>query len=80
MIAKSLYNAEVERIEEEYEGAAKGVVERLLEGVEERRKRLMEEKEGEGVSLGKPFLLMYLCISLEADLSSFFRYILRSSS
>ncbi|GAA5899444.1 Sds3p [Sporobolomyces salmoneus] len=49
--ARRLYDAEVERIEDEYEGATKGVVERLLEGVEERRRKLMEEKEGEGVSL-----------------------------
>jgi hypothetical protein len=52
-VAKRLYDAEVERIEEEYEGATKGVVERLMEGVEERRKKLSEEKEGEGVNLGK---------------------------
>jgi hypothetical protein len=51
-VARKLFEAEVERIEDEYEGATKGVVERLLEGVEERRKRLNEEKEGEGVSLG----------------------------
>ncbi|GAA5957448.1 hypothetical protein JCM3765_001143 [Sporobolomyces pararoseus] len=49
--ARRLYEAEVERIEDEFEGATKGVVERLLEGVEERRRKLMEEKEGEGVSL-----------------------------
>ncbi|SGY35305.1 BQ5605_C002g01750 [Microbotryum silenes-dioicae] len=51
-VARKLYEAEVERIEEEYESAAKGVVERLLEGVEERRRRLTEEKDGEGVTLG----------------------------
>lgn len=55
-VARKLYDAEVERVEEEYESATKGVVERLLEGVEERRKRLTDEKEGEGVSLGE-FLL-----------------------
>ncbi|GAA5922349.1 hypothetical protein JCM1841_003078 [Sporobolomyces salmonicolor] len=49
--ARRLYEAEVERIEDEYEAATKGVVERLLEGVEERRRKLMEEKEGEGVTL-----------------------------
>lgn len=52
-VARRMYEAEVERIEDEYEGATKGVVERLLEGVEERRRRLVEEKDGEGVSLGK---------------------------
>lgn len=51
-VARKLYAAEVERIEDEYEGATKGVVERLLEGVEERRRRLHEEKDGEGISLG----------------------------
>lgn len=50
--AKRLYDAEVERIEDEYEAATKGVVERLTDGVEERRKRLLEEKEGEGVTIG----------------------------
>lgn len=51
--ARRLYDAEVERIEDEYEGATKGVVERLLEGVEERRRKLIEEKEGEGVAIGE---------------------------
>ncbi|BGP36338.1 hypothetical protein JCM10449v2_000238 [Rhodotorula kratochvilovae] len=49
--ARRLYDAEVERIEDEYESATKGVVEKLFEGVEERRKRLLEEKEGEGVTI-----------------------------
>ncbi|GAA5873140.1 hypothetical protein JCM3774_000061 [Rhodotorula dairenensis] len=49
--AKRLYDAEVERIEDEYEAATKGVVERLVDGVEERRKRLLDEKEGEGVTI-----------------------------
>ncbi|GAA6002832.1 hypothetical protein JCM10207_007703, partial [Rhodosporidiobolus poonsookiae] len=49
--ARRLYDAEVERIEDEYEAATKSVVERLLEGVEERRRRLAEEKEGEGVTI-----------------------------
>ncbi|GAA5922742.1 Sds3p [Sporobolomyces koalae] len=48
--ARRSYDAEVERIEDEYEGATKGVVERLLEAVEDRRRKLMEEKEGEGGS------------------------------
>ncbi|KAL8276152.1 hypothetical protein RQP46_011446 [Phenoliferia psychrophenolica] len=54
-VARKLYDAEVERIEDEYEGATKGVVERLLEGVEDRRRRLTDEKEGEGVSLDNFF-------------------------
>ncbi|GAA5856276.1 hypothetical protein JCM8547_000848 [Rhodosporidiobolus lusitaniae] len=49
--ARRLYEAEVERIEDEYEAATKSVVEKLLEGVEERRRRLAEEKEGEGVTI-----------------------------
>lgn len=51
--AKRLYDAEVDRIEDEYEAATKGVVERLYDGVEERKKRLLEEKEGEGVTIGQ---------------------------
>lgn len=58
-----MYDAEVERIEEEFEGATKGVVERLMEGVEERRKKLSEEKEGEGVNLGQIDSSVYsICI------------------
>ncbi|GAA5972638.1 hypothetical protein JCM11641_002949 [Rhodosporidiobolus odoratus] len=49
--ARRLYEAEVERIEDEYEAATKAVVERLFEGVEERKRRLAEEKEGEGVTI-----------------------------
>lgn len=51
-VARKLYDAEVERVEDEYEAASKSVVERLLEGVEDRRRRLTEEKDGEGTSLG----------------------------
>ena len=60
-VARKLYEAEVERIEDEYEGATKGVVERLLEGVEDRRRRLTDEKEGEGVSLGQSRLRGIRC-------------------
>ncbi|GAA6035997.1 hypothetical protein JCM8097_005206 [Rhodosporidiobolus ruineniae] len=49
--ARRLYDAEVERIEDEYEAATKSVVEKLLEGVDERRRRLAEEKDGEGVTI-----------------------------
>ncbi|KAK4050486.1 hypothetical protein OIO90_005069 [Microbotryomycetes sp. JL221] len=50
-VARKLYDAEVERTEDEYESASKGVVDRLLEGVEERRRRLTEDKEGDGTTL-----------------------------
>lgn len=69
-VARKLYEAETERIEDEYEGAAKGVVERLLEGVEERRRRLTEEKEGDGVSLGEFELCRPLCSFAEQGPSS----------
>lgn len=51
-VARKLYEAEVERIEDEYESATKGVVDRLLDSVEERRRRLHEEKDSDGINLG----------------------------
>lgn len=57
-VARKLYDAEVERIEDEYEAASKSVVDRLLEGVEERRRRLTEEKDGEGTTLGERVSLL----------------------
>lgn len=50
-VARRLFEAEVERIEDEYESASKGIVDKLLEGVEERKKRLIEEKDAEQLSL-----------------------------
>lgn len=68
--ARRLYEAEVERIEDEYEAATKGVVEKLFEGVEERRKRLLEEKEGEGVTIGASAAEHSLVVSLVRSVSA----------
>lgn len=46
------YEEEKMRIEDEYLAGRARVKERLLEGLEERRKKAREEKEGEGTSGG----------------------------
>ncbi|KAG6833001.1 hypothetical protein H0H87_012587 [Tephrocybe sp. NHM501043] len=48
--AKNAYDEEQERVEEEWRKGRERVRERLLEGIEERRRRAREEKEGEGTS------------------------------
>ncbi|KAI6167306.1 hypothetical protein EDD17DRAFT_1539785 [Pisolithus thermaeus] len=46
--AQTAYEEERERVEEEWRKGRDRVRERLLEGIEERRRRAREEKEGEG--------------------------------
>ncbi|GLB43274.1 putative sds3-like [Lyophyllum shimeji] len=53
--AQMAYDEERERVEEEWRRGRERVRERLLEGVEERRRRAREEKEGEGTT-GDPSL------------------------
>lgn len=53
--AQIAYNEERERVEEEWRKGRDRVRERLLEGIEERRCRAREDKEGEG-TLGGQFL------------------------
>ncbi|KAG6919523.1 hypothetical protein DXG01_005113 [Tephrocybe rancida] len=48
--AQTAYDEERERVEEEWRKGRERVRERLLEGIEERRRRAREEKEGEGTS------------------------------
>ncbi|KAG6831096.1 hypothetical protein H0H92_012773 [Tricholoma furcatifolium] len=48
--AQNAYDEERERVEEEWRKGRERVRERLLEGIEERRRRAREEKEGEGTS------------------------------
>ncbi|KAG6865161.1 hypothetical protein C0991_004771 [Blastosporella zonata] len=48
--AQIAYDEERERVEEEWRKGRERVRERLLEGIEERRRRAREEKEGEGTS------------------------------
>lgn len=50
--AQTAYDEERERVEEEWRKGRERVRERLLEGIEERRRRAREEKEGEGTSGG----------------------------
>ncbi|PPR06160.1 hypothetical protein CVT24_000707 [Panaeolus cyanescens] len=49
-LAQVAYDEERERVEDEWKRGREKVRERLLEGIEERRKRAREEKEGEGTS------------------------------
>ncbi|KAI0306018.1 hypothetical protein B0F90DRAFT_1695370 [Multifurca ochricompacta] len=46
--AESAYELERERVEEEWKRGRDRIRERLLEGIEERRRRAREEKDGEG--------------------------------
>ena len=50
--ADSAYNEERERVEEEFKRGRDRVKERLMEGIEERRRRAREEKDGEGTAGG----------------------------
>ena len=49
---QTAYEEERERVEEEWRKGRDRVRERLLEGIEERRRRAREEKEGEGAVNG----------------------------
>lgn len=53
--AQIAYDEERERVEEEWKKGRQRVRERLLEGIEERRRRAREEKDGEG-TVGGSFL------------------------
>ena len=76
--AQIAYDEERERVEEEWKKGRQRVRERLLEGIEERRRRAREEKEGEGTVGGwsfsffsintfmHPFNLSYLDASLDS--------------
>ena len=44
------YEEERDRVEEEWKKGRDRVKERLLEGIEDRRRRAREEKDGEGVT------------------------------
>jgi hypothetical protein len=51
--AQIAYDEERERVEEEWRKGRDRVRERLMEGIEERRRRAREEKEGEGTVGGE---------------------------
>ena len=50
--AQTAYEEERHRVEDEWKKGRDRVRERLMEGIEERRRRAREEKEGEGTSAG----------------------------
>lgn len=51
--AQIAYDEERERVEEEWKRGRDRVRERLMEGIEERRRRAREEKDGEGTVAGE---------------------------
>lgn len=55
--AQTAYDEERQRVEEEWKRGRDRVRERLLEGIEERRRRAREEKEGEGTVGGEYSLI-----------------------
>ena len=50
---QTAYTEEREKVEDEWKRGRDRVRERLIEGIEERRRRAREEKEGEGTVGGK---------------------------
>ena len=61
--AAAAYELERERVEEEWKRGRDRIRERLLEGIEERRRRARDEKDGEGTVSGAlgPFFFL-LCV------------------
>ncbi len=56
-IVQTAYDEERERVEEEWKRGRDRIRERMLEGIEDRRRRAREEKDGEGTVVGEhPFL------------------------
>lgn len=51
--AQTAYEEERSRVEDEWKKGRDRVRERLMEGIEERRRRAREDKEGEGTSAGQ---------------------------
>ena len=71
-IVETAYEEERDRVEEEWKRGRDMIRKRLLEGIEERRRRAREEKDGEGNVGG----LCILCLrprGLTSDPPSFFR-------
>jgi hypothetical protein len=65
--AEAAYELERERVEEEWKRGRDRIRERLLEGIEERRRRARDEKDGEGTvsgAFGVFALLLSLFLSL----------------
>lgn len=54
---QTAYEEERERVEEEWKRGRERIKERLVEGIEERRRRAREEKDGEGTGPGTSHLL-----------------------
>ncbi len=61
--AQTAYDEERERVEEEWKRGRDRVRERLLEGIEERRRKAREEKEGEG-AMGGTFIRYFFSVTM----------------
>ena len=61
--AEAAYELERERVEEEWKRGRDRIRERLLEGIEERRRRARDEKDGEGTVSGAlgVFFFQFFC-------------------
>lgn len=62
---QTAYEEERDRVEEEWKKGRDRVRERLLEGIEERRRKAREEKEGEGATGGQYFATLIKCSHLD---------------
>jgi hypothetical protein len=75
---QTAYAEERERVEDEWKRGRDRVRERLVEGIEERRRRAREEKEGEGTVGGKSLLSCRIVVRfLIGHISTRFRLFVR---
>ena len=56
---QTAYDEERERVEEEWKRGRDRIRERMLEGIEDRRRRAREEKDGEGTVVGEQLFLIF---------------------
>lgn len=67
---QAAYELETQKVQEEWEKGRAQIRQRLMEGIEERRRRAREEKDGEGTGGGDlfstPILLNFFFLSLRS--------------
>ena len=75
--AAAAYELERERVEEEWKRGRDRIRERLLEGIEERRRRARDEKDGEGTvsgTLGPFYFFVVRCCAGGTQCSKYFGF------